>query len=412
MSITIDISSDKELSEWYDSQKSHKNIQDILKTSLHIGIQSLQLSESKLDSSAYFQPMKDIANETKDMIGSLDDKINDIFHFKSNAVKKGQLGENIVSQALIKRYPSWDIIDMSHDNYSGDLHAKNTEIGDILYEIKHYTTNINKEQVTKFYRDLDNTGCKYGIFVSHTSGIVGRKNIEWELKSGKLCIYVSNIGLNGYGVEIATELLLTLVSMNIMNPDENHMLHYNVQLEGIMETMNDHITDLQKSVIESSMHHQLVVEQTKKIHEHLYAIERSSSKCEMNIEFIYKTLVNQIKDIDMKTTNIVIQDRDNINKYIETLDEKYKNIFTQLYKLCYSSDIDIIFQDKDWLLMKQSKLIAYTKLVRQKYEIRIPIEKDTITLHVKYETIKGSEIIIQLLDNPVIVTIIRERLIS
>ena len=45
MSIIIDISSDKELSEWYDSHKSHKNIQDILKTSLHIGIQSLQLSE-------------------------------------------------------------------------------------------------------------------------------------------------------------------------------------------------------------------------------------------------------------------------------------------------------------------------------------------------------------------------------
>ena len=36
------------------------------------------------------------------------------------------------------------------------------------------TPNINRDQIYKFHRDLEYTGIKYGIFVSNTSGIVGK----------------------------------------------------------------------------------------------------------------------------------------------------------------------------------------------------------------------------------------------
>ena len=198
---------------------------DILKTALTIGLKSIQMSEMKLDCHSYIDPIKKLINDSNndhnDLLTDIDHKLNDLLHLKNNSNRKGKLSEELCIQLLNKKYPKWSFINISQESYEGDCRAIETEIGQILYEFKCYDTNINRDQIHKFYRDLEYTGIKYGIFVSNTSGIVGMKNIDWEIKDNKLLVYVSNMGMNGYGCIVATELLLALISINIFDKEKN-----------------------------------------------------------------------------------------------------------------------------------------------------------------------------------------------
>ena len=120
-------------------------------------------------------------------------------------------------------------INISQESYEGDCRAFETPVGQILYEFKSYDHNVNRDQISKFIRDLDHTNIQYGIFVSNTSGIVGKKNIEWEIINNKLVIYVSNMGLNGYGCILGTELLLSLIEINILDKDKNWLMYQNIE---------------------------------------------------------------------------------------------------------------------------------------------------------------------------------------
>ena len=55
-------------------------------------------------------------------------------------------------------------------------------------------------------------------------GIVGKKNIEWEIINDKLVIFISNMGLSGYGCILGTELLLSLIEINILDKDNNWLM--------------------------------------------------------------------------------------------------------------------------------------------------------------------------------------------
>lgn len=410
MKITLDVSTKEDIIQWLQNNEQHKDKHEILLTALSIGLQSIQFSETSFTGKSYIKPIEDIANETKSVIQTMDNKLNDIFHLNTNSSYKGQLGETIAIQSLMKRYPSWEIKDTSGIQYSGDFHAKNTPVGDILYEIKNYDYTINKDQITKFYRDLDNTGIKYGIFISHTSGIVGKETIEWEVKSNKLCIFISNMGINNYSVEIATELLMSLISIDIMGETQNYVLKYNIDLDGIIDTLNNHIYELKTSIEYIANHRQIIIEQTKKINDNLYTIERSVTKCETQMNNTFHNLTNYIQDISIDATTIEKQNKSQIINYIETVDEKYKSVFYKLYELCKELKITIFLQKNDWILIKENVHVGQTKISKMKVEMIIPISSESITINIKYEKIKNNSIIILLKDEPVILNIITMRI--
>ena len=127
--------------------------------------------------------------------------------------------------------------------HEGDCVAYSNEYGKILYEIKTYTTNVNNDEIIKFKNDVNHTNSKYGIFISQTSGIVSKKMIDIEICNSKILIYVSNSGLNGHGIELATELLIQLINSNILN---NHTMIYNEQNN--FNRINDILYELGESM--------------------------------------------------------------------------------------------------------------------------------------------------------------------
>ena len=168
---------------------------EILRTAVTIGFKSIQMSEVNMDCHSYFDPLKSIietsTQQNREKITDIDDKLDALLHIRTNSSRKGRLSEDLCIQRLIQRYPSWDISDVTYIGHEGDCRAK-TPFGEILYEFKSYDTNVNREQLNKFYKDLETTGIKYGIFVSNTSGIVGKKDLEWEIIN-KDTLVISNL---------------------------------------------------------------------------------------------------------------------------------------------------------------------------------------------------------------------------
>ena len=177
----------------YIKNVSENKQEDILRTAISIGLKSIQMSEVRMDCHSYIDPIREIITESsienKDKINTIDEKLDTLLNIKTNSSRKGRLSENLCYRQLIINYPNWEFIDVTQVGHEGDCRAKNTPIGEILYEFKSYDTNVNREQINKFYKDLETTGIKYGIFVSNSSCIVCKKNIEWDLINDTLIIY-------------------------------------------------------------------------------------------------------------------------------------------------------------------------------------------------------------------------------
>jgi hypothetical protein len=387
----------------------HKGkIDDILKSALSIGLRSIQMSEVNLDCSSYLDPLTNIINSSSSLVDSklelIDDKLNSFLHLQSNSSKKGDLSENICRKLLCKKYPDWEFNDVSNDSYSGDCRAIKTPVGEILYEFKNYDTNVNKEQVLKFHRDLEYTGIKLGIFVSNTSGIVGKKSIEWEIiQKDKIIVYVSNIGYNGYGCIVGTELLVALFNSNIL--DESRMLFYNnYELNELKENLSALTEKYQLNLEDLTKHKYLIKDQRHKINLCLETLEKSIFDIELNQTTIFKNIFKLIQSIDISDRTIKqisISELDHFTPLIQKISQIFLN---QEYT---------IYSDRKELFFKKNEiLLCFTRHKKSKIELIFPINKDSVIINVLYETLKKNEIIIDLKDNNLLLDYLLSKITS
>ena len=385
---------------------NQEKINDILKSALSIGLRSIQMSEINLDCQSYLLPIQQISEKTNYKIDEIDDKLNSFLHLQSNSSKKGEISENICRKLLSKKYTNWEFNDVSSDNYSGDCRAIHTDIGEILYEFKNYDTNVNREQVIKFHRDLEYTGIQYGIFISNTSGIVGKKNIEWEIiKNNKIVIYVSNIGYNGYGCIIGTELLLSLVKINIL--DISKMTYfYNYEIDQLKENLIQ-LTDNYKNNLENlTKHKYLIKEQKNKIIHSLETLERSIFDIEIEQKSIFNNIFHLLNDF--KNEKISLSIINDLSKF-----ERFNPIIHKCAILFQDNNYDIFINNDNFnevYFKKNDIIFAFTKIMKTKIELIFPILKENISLNLKYEKIKKNQIVIELKDNSLLFDFIFEKI--
>lgn len=380
----------------------------ILQSALSIGLRSIQMSETNLDCKSYLNPIQEITNQTNTKIEIIDEKLNSFLHLQSNSSKKGEISENICRKLLAKKYPDWDFNDVSHESYSGDCRAIDSPIGEILYEFKNYDTNVNREQVTKFHRDLEYTGIQYGIFVSNTSGIVGKKNIEWEIiQNNKLIIYVSNIGYNGYGCIIGTELLLSLVHINVLDTTKMNYYH-NYEIDLLKENLIE-LSDNYKHNLEClTKHKYLIKEQKQKINHCLDTLERSIFDIELEQKSIFQKIFHLMNDF--KNEKLQLLTINDLSKYIDIFHISVQKI-AKIYEL---NEFELFINDnnsqKEIFFQKNEIIYSFTRHMKSKIELVFPILDQTINLNLKYEKIKKNEIIIELKDNSLLYDFINDKI--
>ena len=385
----------------------------VIQTALTIGFKSIQMSEVNMDCHSYLEPLRNIIShscgENTDKIQEIDDKLDALLHIRTNSSRKGRLSENLCIQRLTQQYPEWEFIDVAHVGHEGDCRAR-TPIGEILYEFKSYDTNVNKEQLNKFYKDLETTSIKLGIFVSNTSGIVGKKDLEWEIINGALVIYISNIGFNGQGCIMATELLLALVKSNILDTDNHWLLYQNYETDKIyrnlVDTLDDYKKDnemifkLQKSIKDFRSRNNTMID----------SLESEIFQLSLNTQDTFSKmlgLVEQIKSDQQIVTNFCLDDFILENNYSDKSIEAFK----QLDKVVRGLGLQIHLADNEWIIQRETTLLAKTKTLKSKIlSLVIEYPESLANFNPLYEEFKDKKLVIELNDNHKIWEIIQLRL--
>ena len=414
MDIFLQVENEEDIQ--YLQTLSEEKKDPIMKVALSIGLKSIQMSEVNMDCHSYIDPIREIVSlatsENTDKIQEIDDKLDALLHIRTNSSRKGRLAEDLCIRRLTQRYPEWEFTDVTQVGHEGDCRAK-TPSGEILYEFKSYDTNVNKDQLKKFYKDLETTGLKLGIFVSNTSGIVGMKNLEWEILGGDtLVVYISNTGFNGHGCIVATELLLALLNNGILDSENYWLLHQNYETDEIYRNLVDTLDDYRRnneSLIKIKRH---VKEHRQKVNHLIDSLESEVFQLTLNTEQTFTKMLGLVEQI--KTDKeILCKTQFSLEEFLEkqAFLDKFRNLFTQLYKLFTGLSLEIQLQRDEWLVIKEGKIMASTKTMKTKLQLIIhEYQKESFTMNPEYEEFKDKKIMITLNDNFKIWEIIQNRL--
>ena len=395
MNINIDIDNIEDIA--YLKSISEKDYEDILKTAISIGIKSIEMSKTYMSGNSYFDPLKNIIEdsnlENKNELLEISNMLKDLMNIKNNSSRKGKLGESLAMNSLVKKYPNWRIDDTAGTSHEADLFAYSDDYGKILYEIKTYSTNVGKKEIEKFKNDVMATNSNYGIFISQTSGIVGKKMMDYEIYNGKILIYVACAGLNGHGIEFGTEFLISLITSGCL---EKKTIIKNKEVEDVLKIINDNMLELDECInnfsrTKSQLHDMrtIINGQIDLLHKHLIEYEIQGKN-------IYMKILDVIKNNYDYDDIILCREEEKIQDYIITLGDKGNILNTIMNKIKDNNYILALDNNKDILyIYKDDNIIC--KIVIEDNELKWIFnikENNSLTFLPKYEYIENTKLII------------------
>lgn len=386
-----------------------KEKENILKSALSIGLKSINISQLSRDGLSYVNPIKEMIKEENDINSDNIKCILDILQDTlKNSTRKGRFGESIAITSLIKKYPSWNIEDTSGISHSGDCQVFTTDYGKILYELKTYTTNVNNDEIVKFKRDIDETNSDYGIFISQTSGIVGKSMVEYEIIKGKIFVYVSNTGLNGLGMEIGTEILISLINIGV---DSKKYFLRDTDIDNQIQNINDKLYDLSECISNFSKLKSLIIDIKQSIINNFDILYKNAYDYEIQANYLLKDIMNNIHNMNNIKKTIKKTEIDKLDEFIELHDNKKKQILYKLKEQIVKNNNEISIEDNCIILIKNDIIIGRL-YIKNKIEIHFNIiNRDNISFNGNYEKIKSNNIIIlNLIDKDDIWNIVNNRL--
>ena len=170
--------------------------------------------------------IKDVINVSETIINTSNNTYNKIEEhlqiYSKSSKKKGNSGENRLYNILLNEYPNYDITNSSGLTGTGDFIINTDNNISILIETKEYQTNVSKKEVDKFYRDVKKNKT-HGIFISHSSGIVGKLDMQIDLFDNYILIFISNADYNIFKIKTAINTILFL-SQHFNNKNDNNII--------------------------------------------------------------------------------------------------------------------------------------------------------------------------------------------
>lgn len=113
--------------------------------------------------------------------------------YKMSSNFKGACSEQELHGVLLSLFPTDDIVRTSADTASGDFILKRDGVDFVLFENKAYHGNVDKDEVSKFLRDVERRKLN-GVLISQHSGIVGKRDMSVDvLDHGQVLVYVHNV---------------------------------------------------------------------------------------------------------------------------------------------------------------------------------------------------------------------------
>ena len=372
---------------------------DIINVALTIGLKSIQMSQTTMTGNSYIEPLKQIivenSIENHENIGKINDMLCDLLNIKNNSSRKGKLGESLAMNSLKKKYPDWKIENTTGTAHESDMFAYSNEYGKILYEIKTYSSNVPSKEIYKFKNDMVTTNSKYGIFISQTSGIVGKKLIDYEIVNNSIAVYVSCAGLNGHGIELGTEFLLSLINSGYL--ERRHIVK-NDNVQYVLNRLNDKMFDLKENINNFSRIKMQIDEHRNTMNQSIDTLYKHTLQ--------YETLANDtltdILDIVKKSMPFdisLIENDKSKDDFMNNISALNCNNLSYFEKMCVDKDFKICLSNDILYCIKNDTVYCKIYVKKESIELYFNIIDMDINLNMKYEKIDNNCIVIKILEN-------------
>lgn len=373
----------------------------VLNTALTIGLKSIQMSQTTMTGNSYIEPLREIIVENNlennENINKINDMLCDLLNIKNNSSRKGKLGESLAMNSLKKKYPDWTIENTTGTAHESDIFAYSDNYGKILYEIKTYSSNVPTKEIQKFKDDMITTNSKYGIFVSQTSGIVGKKLIDYEVIDNSILVYISCAGLNGHGIEIGTEFLLSLIDSGYL--DKRHLLKNN-DIRDILYKINESMFELNECINNFSRIKMQIIEHRNMMNRSIDTMHKNVIEYDTRANIVYKNLIETIKMYKPINVSLLEQNID-ISVLIDTSVLNMNNLiyFEKMYK---SKDMKICSDDDNLYIIKNDSLVCKLIVNIDNIELSFYTKNlDIISINKEYERYNNDMINVKVIDNTI-----------
>ena len=152
-----------------------------------------------------------LKDEVKRLTAKLDmeiDRSRGAQTLNEKSTDKGKHGEIYVQGALNKVFPCGEIEDTHAEPHRGDFIVRNAGLT-MMVESKNYKRNVQKGEIDKFYKDIDdqrNSEYNCALLISLSSGISHREDFCFEIRNGIPIMFIHNAASNFDSVRLAFKL--------------------------------------------------------------------------------------------------------------------------------------------------------------------------------------------------------------
>ena len=257
------------------------------------------------------------------------------------SVSRGDIGENFIQEGLQIYFPNDEIVRTSGTAHESDIQLISDDSANIIIESKNYTSVVQTKEVEKFKKDMIRTNIPFGIFISFSSKVIGKKNMEIEQFNDNMCIL--------YLIDIGFSIDLIVLGINVMKRISKLICHSkSVIPRSVLNDKISSVIDIVRKLPEilslmSKTKSTLLIEQTN-IKKSLDSIHSEYITTESYI----KNLIDKVQEeIDYTLSFFQEIDKEtceDIEELLEIVDEKKKEhikiILTQLliHNLSIESD--------------------------------------------------------------------------
>lgn len=185
----------------------------------------------------------DTAKEHQQLLCSL----SDVLVQSQRSTSPTFTDSKVLTSLLTELYSSAEILQPSDLN-DDEIILKRLRKSNII--IKNYTqdTNIGGDEITLFSQTIDDKNC-HGIVLSQISGVSSKKNYQIDIHNNHIVIYVHKVEYNPAKVQIAVDIIDTLLSRLSQYQGKNEN-EYSIPKDILDIINNDYQTFLsQKSAI-------------------------------------------------------------------------------------------------------------------------------------------------------------------
>jgi hypothetical protein len=294
----------------------------------------------------------------------VESEINNITDNKTTS--KGQLGENVVYDILVEKFPDYQIDNMSKIPHSGDIQVEIASKNKIIVEVKNYNKTIDQEQIDKLKFDMKYSNIYYSIFISLNSGIVGRKRFELETfyfnKQNYVILYIP------YAMHKSIPSKKYMISHNSIDESVSN-LTFKVEFSiCIMTSIADKFSKpyFNRLQYEQTKNLDHLIDEFNKFYDEYRVIKNSAVKMEDNIKKSLESHVSVIKDYENNIKN-------NINKLISKKIKVSNEEIVEIYKIDKENDINKIiikkYSNNNWNILINNILYGKILLINKKYDL-------------------------------------------